>query len=52
MTQVLLKVRFTTIERLTGYQSCSSPKKVQVYYYYIYIPEGVNHTHFNWHVIL
>jgi len=32
-TQVQLKLRFTTMERLTGYQSCfSSPKKVQVYY--------------------
>ena len=33
MTQVLLKLRFTTMERLPGYLSWfSSPKKVQVYY--------------------
>ena len=47
MTQVLLKLRFTTMERLTGYCFLHLPMSRYITNYYIYYPQGISHTHFN-----
>ena len=54
MTQVLLELRFTTMERLTVkllffIYKCAGILITSIYIYY---PINVSHTHLNWHVIL